>query len=203
MKIVAITGRSGSGKSTVRNYYASLGYPALDADAAAHEITQPGTAPLRALVETFGEDILNEDGTLRRGLLAERAFSSPERTQLLMDITHPAIIELLMQGVKQAEKSGKPFVFVDGAAIIGDAFEPYCDVFIVVTAPERDAVSRIVLRDGVSKEAAHQRLGAQTSEKILCDAADYIIHNDSTTEKLQQQADEVLRRLLEMEAHEH
>ena len=177
MKVIAITGRSGSGKSTVSAYYGSLGYPVLDADRTAREVTRPGGPCLAQLCDAFGSDILLPDGTLDRGCLAARAFATPEGTRRLTDITHPAIIRELLDGVAAAQSTGVPFVFVDGAVIVGEAFEQYCDAIIVVTAPEREAVSRIVLRDGISKQAARMRLAAQTPEDVLRAAADYIIAN--------------------------
>ena len=92
------------------------------------------------------------------GLPGGPAFATPEGTRRLTDITHPAIIRELLDGVAAAQSTGVPFVFVDGAVIVGEAFEQYCDAIIVVTAPEREAVSRIVLRDGISKQAARMRL---------------------------------------------
>ena len=116
MKVIAITGRSGSGKSTVSAYYGSLGYPVLDADRTAREVTRPGGPCLAQLCDAFGSDILLPDGTLDRGCLAARAFATPEGTRRLTDITHPAIIRELLDGVAAAQSTGVPFVFVDGAS---------------------------------------------------------------------------------------
>ncbi len=199
MKTVAITGRSGSGKSTVRAYYASKGYRVLDADKIAREITQKGQPCLARLAQVFGEDILDENGNLLRQTLAARAFTSKQNTDCLNAITHPAIIARLLERINTARRAGEEIVFVDGAAIVGGAFEPYCDTIIVVTAPEKDAISRIVLRDGISKQAARERLNAQISEADLLKAADYVLVNQSTVEHLLKEADETLQKLSEGE----
>lgn len=120
MKVIAVTGRSGSGKSTVSAYYGSLGYPVLDADRTAREVTRPGGPCLAQLCDAFGSDILRPDGTLDRDCLAARAFATPEGTRRLTDITHPAIIRELLDGVAAAQSTGVPFVFVDGAVIVGE-----------------------------------------------------------------------------------
>lgn len=98
-------------------------------------------------------------------------------------------------------KHGRSVVFVDGAVIVGEAFEQYCDAIIVVTAPEREAVSRIVLRDGISKQAARMRLAAQTPEDVLRAAADYIIANTGDGRHLRAAAQAVLERLLAKETN--
>ena len=136
MKTVAITGRSGCGKSTVAQYCRSRGFPVLDGDAVAREVTQPGSPCLPALAKAFGADILDEDGALRRGVLAQRAFATKGDARRLTDITHPEIVRRLLAGVAQARAAGAKLVFVDGAVIVGAPFEPFCDAIIVVRAPQ-------------------------------------------------------------------
>lgn len=202
MKVIAVTGRSGAGKSSLSAYYASLGYPVLDADETARAVTTSNRACLAALSGAFGSDILKADGTLDRPALAARAFASPESARRLTQITHPAIVRRLLEGVEAARATGKPFVFVDGAVIVGEAFEPYCDQIIVVCAPEREALSRVMLRDGVSKQAVRDRLAAQLSDKALCEAADYIIENTGDERHLHAAGRAVLEQLLAKETNE-
>ena len=201
MKIIGITGRSGCGKSSATNFLREQGYPCIDADLVAREVLLPGSACISQLQALFGADIADEHGQVRRRLLADRAFATPEGTRRLTDITHPAIIRELLDGVAAAQSTGVPFVFVDGAVIVGEAFEQYCDAIIVVTAPEREAVSRIVLRDGISKQAARMRLAAQTPEDVLRAAADYIIANTGDGRHLRAAAQAVLERLLAKETN--
>lgn len=193
--VVALTGRSGSGKSTVAKHFSALGYPVLDGDKVAREVTLPGSPCLAQLAKAFGRDVLAADGTLRRQLLAARAFDTPEGVQKLTDITHPEIVARLLRSVREAQAGGARVVFVDGAVIIGGRFEQYCDKIVVITAPEKDCVSRIVLRDGISKEAARERLAAQLPEQALCAAADYVLANSGTQEALLRKADAVLEKL--------
>ena len=195
MKVIAITGRSGSGKSTVSAYYGSLGYPVLDADRTAREVTRPGGPCLAQLCDAFGSDILLPDGTLDRGCLAARAFATPEGTRRLTDITHPAIIRELLDSVAAAQSTGVPFVFVDGAVIVGTAAQAECDRLCVVTAPFETSVARIVARDGISPEMAARRLNAQTPERTLTAQADYTLHNDAGLEALQAAAARLCERL--------
>lgn len=197
MQIVAITGRSGSGKSTISAYYASLGYPVLNADLVAREVVFPGSVCLAQLCEAFGPEILAPDGTLDRAALAARAFETPEQTRRLTQITHPAIVKALLEGAADAEKTGKPFVFVDGAVIVGEAFEPYCDKIIVVVTTEREALSRVILRDGISKQAARARVAAQCSNEALRASADYLIENTGDLRHLRTAAGQILEQLLE------
>ena len=194
--VIAITGRSGCGKSTVSDYYRSLGYPVLDADREARRVTEPGSPVLEHLCREFGEDLLAQDGSLCRRLLAQRAFATQEGTRKLTDITHPAIVDALKSGVEAARKNGAALCFVDGAAIVGEAFEPSCDRIVVVTAPRETSAERIMRRDGLSREDAYRRLDAQLPEADLRAAAHYLIENDSDLPHLLGQAQRVLADLL-------
>lgn len=195
MKVVALTGRSGCGKSTVAALWRELGYPVIDCDAIARLVVERGSPTLDRLAETFGADILDGTGALRRGVLAQRAFASAATAEMLTGITHPAIIREITRRIEQARREGAGLVFVDGAVIIGAPFERFCDAFVVVTAPEEVSAQRIAARDGITPEQARGRLTAQTPESVLRARADYLIENDGSKAQLCARAREVLKAL--------
>lgn len=194
--LVAITGRSGSGKSTVSAFYRQHGYPVLDADAVAREVVERGSPVLDELSACFGSDILNSDGTLNRKRLAQKAFCSKKETERLNATTHPAIVKCILERAKTYAEQGHHICFVDGAVILGSPLEPYCKRWIVVTAPQEQAIARIMRRDAISKEQAQERLSVQTPEEALLRRADYHISNSGAQEALERQADNVLKALL-------
>lgn len=194
--IVGITGRSGSGKSSVREYYASLGYPVADGDAVSRQVTSPGSPCLAELAAAFGSAILAEDGGLLRSKLGEIAFASPENTVRLNQITHPYITAAFLDMARQAKEDGARLFFADGAAIVGEDFEKHCDRIILVVAQQRLSVSRVILRDGISKVSAGRRLAAQLPEEQLRQVASYVIENNGGLAALYHKADTVLAALL-------
>lgn len=196
MKTVAITGRSGCGKSTVAEYYRSRGFSVLDGDAVAREVAQPGSPCLPELAKAFGADILDEGGALRRGVLAQRAFATKGDARRLTDITHPEIVRRLLAGVAQARAVGAKLVFVDGAVIVGAPFEPFCDAVIVVRAPQQVLEQRIMRRDGISRQAAQARLASQPAQERLDAAATFLLDNTGSEQALRAQARAVLENLL-------
>ena len=196
MKTVAITGRSGCGKSTVAEYYRSRGFSVLDGDAVAREVTQPGSPCLPELAKAFGADILDEGGARRRGVLAQRAFATKGDARRLTDITHPEIVRRLLAGVAQARAVGAKLVFVDGAVIVGAPFEPFCDAVIVVRAPQQVLEQRIMRRDGISRQAAQARLASQPAQERLDAAATFLLDNTGSEQALRAQARAVLESLL-------
>ncbi len=89
---VGLTGSIGVGKSFVTSVFAELGCHVLDADATAREVVAAGTPGLQAVVDTFGAEILQPDGTLDRVRLGAVVFADEEKRLLLNSILHPFII---------------------------------------------------------------------------------------------------------------
>lgn len=201
MKVIGITGRSGCGKSSVTAYLAAQDYPCIDADRVSREALCPGSPCLPLLQARFGADILAADGTLRRRLLADRAFATPEGTAALTAITHPEILRRIREQIEAAARQGSELAFVDGAVIVGTPFEACCDRLVLVTAPYEQSVARICARDGIRPEMARRRLDAQTPVETLRAAADIELCNDGTAEELLTKCAGLLARLRQ-EAHE-
>ncbi len=202
MITVGITGRSGSGKSSLGRYYAQKGYPVADGDEISRFVTKAGSPCVKQLCAEFGSEIVNEQGELQRQKLAEIAFSSPEKTANLNKIVHPFIMEEFEMRRRKAEKENNPLFFLDGAAIIDTPFQQKCDTIITVVADPKLSIMRIVLRDGISKTSAEKRLQAQTSEARLRQAADFVLPNDESQEAFYKRADAILESLLQLEAAE-
>ena len=152
MKVVGITGRSGCGKSSVTKFLAGQGYPCIDADLIAREILLPGSPCIAQLQEKFGADIADENGNVRRRLLADRAFATPAGTRALTAITQPEILHRIETRLQEAEQGGAELAFVDGAVIVGTPFEARCEALVLISAPYDTSVARICARDGIAPE---------------------------------------------------
>ncbi len=193
--IVGLTGRSGTGKSTVAAHYRALGWPVLDADAVAAAVTSRGSACLAALAEAFGADILDGTGALQRQKLADRAFASSAGQKKLTEITHTYIIRALLEKIAAEAAAGARAVFVDGAVIVGAPFEKYCDKLLVVDADEASQIARLCARDGITPAQARRRLDAQLPRQQLLAAANAVIVNDGDLAHLLAEAEGALQRL--------
>ncbi len=176
-KLVGLTGKTGAGKSTVSAYLKEKGAYIIDGDVVAREILEIDKSILPELCETFGWEIINDDGrTLNRKALAKKAFSSPENTALLNSIMHPAINSEIR---KQVEKAFLQYdtVVVDAAAIIESGFADECNILLVVHAPENVRKERIIKRDNLTKEDALVRINAQMDDEFYLKRATYVISN--------------------------
>lgn len=173
--IVGLTGQTGAGKSTVAAKLAAKGVYVIDGDAAAREIMVPGASVLQTLAAVFGEDILNQDGSLNRKLLASRAFANRENTLKLNRITHPVITRLVKKKIEQAEKRGERAAVIDAAALLESGIAPLCELIAVITAPEEERLGRIMRRDKLNRSEALKRISAQLSEDWYRSHADIVL----------------------------
>lgn len=185
--IVGLTGQTGAGKTTVAEGLQHFGYRVIKADDIARLVTETGSPTLHDLAAVFGKDILRPDGSLDRALLAERAFSSPENTKLLNGITHPEILRLINKKINGAFFDGYEGVILDASQLFESGLNERCTLVLSVVAPESVRLSRIMARDGISKEQAFQRMNAQLSEDFFRTHSNYVLENTGTEEDLKLQ----------------
>ncbi len=190
MRVIGITGKSGSGKSCAMRYMASKGVTAIDGDRISREIYVKGSPVYDALVKEFGDGILDKDGEISRGELAKCAFSSQNSLDKLNKITHPAILAEIEREIAEADTA---LVAVEGAALIESGFWFRCDICVAVVGDAHE--KRIKERDSLTDAEAKRRLLAQKSDSFYTDSADYVLVNNSTLEHFYQSIDAFLKEV--------
>ena len=195
MKLIGLTGGIGSGKSTVAQLLVRHGWELVDADQIARDIVEPGQPALTELAQAFGEDILQEDGSLDRRLLASRAFSSREKTAVLNSITHPRINEETQARFDAARQAGADFVVYDMPLLVDKGLHKDMDATIVVDVDAEQRVRRLVAYRGLDEEDARRRIAAQIPDDVRRAVADFIIDNNGPREALGEQVEGVVEKL--------
>lgn len=191
--VIGLTGQTGAGKSTASNAMKNCGCGIIDADKIAREAVEPKTACLKMLTNAFGCDIINEDGSLNRKKLAEKAFSSKENTQLLNEITHPYIVELTKQRIAEYFASGCNIVVFDAPQLFESGSDKLCDIIVSVIASQECRLARIISRDGISREQALSRMKVQLSEEYFLEHSDYILNGEQNIDNLINDAEALVR----------
>lgn len=194
MKIIGLTGPSGAGKSSCAAYWQANGLPAIDADRVYHSLISKTSPCTAELASAFGNSVLNSDGSINRKALAAIAFASEESTALLNDITHKFVKEQTKTLLTQYEKAGYRAVLVDAPLLFEASFDALCDFCISILAPRSSRIERIIKRDGLTQEAAEQRLNAQKCDEYYIARSRYVIINDKSTEDMLRTFSEILEK---------
>ena len=195
-RIIAVSGGIGSGKSSVTRVFASLGAVTADADAIARQILEPGESTLSEVARAFGSDLLKEDGSLDRALLASRVFGgegADERVARLNAITHP-VIEERAWSILRGAPEGSLAVYDIPLLIEGDHVDRF-DAVVIVDAPIEERVKRLEGR-GVAPEDARARIRAQASSEERRAIASIWIENEGSADDLEEVARLVYERWL-------
>ena len=193
--IAGLTGPTGSGKSTVSWEFEKAGFAVINADLVAREIMQPDSVCLKQLALVFGDDIILPDGSADRRLIALRAFSSPENTAILNDITHPQIFLRTLKRCREFINSGKSRILFDAPVLFESNFDLMCDVVISVIAAQEVRLKRLIERDGITEQEVRRRMSAQKSNDFYTLRSDHVINGGQTLECVRARAAEIIKIL--------
>lgn len=190
---LGLTGGIGSGKSLVSARLASHGAIVIDYDLLAREAVEPGTTALAAIAERFGDDVIAPDGTLDRTALGAVVFGDDAARHDLETITHPAIFDLAI--AREATAPDDAVVVHDHPLLVEVGMDAFCDLVVVVDAPEDVQLERLVTLRGMTEADARARLAAQTSREVRTAAADIVLDNTGSIEDLEAKVDEIWARI--------
>lgn len=189
--IIGITGSIGTGKSTVSNYLISKGYSVVDADKISKGAYNVGSNGYKAILEVFGEEILNSNGEVDRKKIKKIVFDNSNMLQRLNMAIHPIIINEIEKEIEILLES-QNVVFLDAPLLIETELHKKVDKIIVVACDKNEQINRIIKRDKITADMAISIINSQMSIDEKLKFADYIVYNNSTIENLYSQVDEII-----------
>ncbi len=191
-RVLGVTGVSGSGTTTVARILQRHGAFVATADTLAHEAILRGNPPYEKVIAAFGEGVLNNEGEVDRKKLGGIVLGSPPLLKILEEIIHPYVTARIYELINTALATGEyGLAVIDAPLLIEAGMNRQCGRVWLVTAPYEIKISRIIKRDGITREAAEKRLAAR-DEVLLAQSADEVISNDGSMEKLE---DDVIKKL--------
>lgn len=173
---IALTGGIATGKSVVARLLRDHGFPVIDTDQVARDVVAPGTDGLAAVVARFGPDVLRADGTLDRAAVGRVVFADPAARRDLEHLLHPRIrraVEAFFVALPPPA-TGVAEIPLAYEAGWGTTFE----VVVVVACHPATQRVRLMERDGLSSDAADQRLAAQWPIVDKVRLADAVVMTD-------------------------
>jgi dephospho-CoA kinase len=195
IKKIGITGPSGSGKSLLCDAFRDAGIPCIDADKLYHSMLIPPSKCLDAIATAFGNDLLNDDGTLNRAALASKVFSCTKQLEKLNNTVLPIVIDKIQEIIDNFELEGHKAVAIDAPTLIESGFYRECDINVVVTAPKDTRITRISQRDGIDTGKARQRVAAQHTDDFYTVIADFVIINDLDKNAFKKKSDALVTNI--------
>lgn len=180
MKVVALTGGIGAGKSLVANFFFTLGAQVIDADQLARRAIERGSDGFDEVVNAFGDEIL-KDGDIDRRKLGEIVFSDPEKRKILESIIHPRVQKALADARKSLAE-GEILIYEIPLLVETNAASKF-DSVITVEAPLDARIERLKER-GLFQNEIERRISSQATSEQRISVADFVIHNEGSEEEL-------------------
>jgi dephospho-CoA kinase len=197
---VGLTGGIASGKSTVAAMLVAKGAYHIDFDVLAHKVEKPDMPAWREIIDAFGPEILNRDGTINRTRLGAIVFTDHQKLAQLNAIVHPAVLTAWRRQLKEIEKEkADAIVLADVPLLIEAGLKQLVDVVLLVYISPEEQLRRLMARNGYTRGEALSRLSAQMPIQDKLPLADLIINNEGTCAETQDQIVHVWQELVRRE----
>lgn len=197
MKVIAITGGIGSGKTAAADYLISLGYKVIDADLIAHRITAPGGRAIPFIRKYFGEEFIKKDGSMDRDKIRHTVYADKHKLELLKKGTTSIVkdeVASLVRDAKNKCETGALFVVIPLLFEEGGNDGTYDEVW-VISADINTRIERVRERDGLDYKTIKLIMSSQAEEAVRLEGADKIIYNNGDFDELRAEVDVLLSRI--------
>lgn len=183
MKIIGLTGGIGSGKSKILSVFSTYGIPCYESDRRAKWLMQRD-AELKSQIKSFFGDQIYENDQFNQRKLAKLVFANKGKLEALNSLVHPRVKMDFKSFVSQ---QNTPYIIKEAAILFETGGEKDCDATILVTAPEKLRLQRVLNREKISSMDIKARINNQWSDSRKIPLADYVINNidwDKTLKKI-------------------
>ena len=181
MKLIGLTGGAGSGKSTAAEMFRELGAAVIDADEASHAVYAPQTPGFDAVVREFGPEYVR-GGQVDRARLGELVFHDDDARRRLNAIVHPLVREWMAERTAEADRDGAEVVIHDVPLLFENGLEGLYSDVVLVYAPERVQIKRLVEGRDISEDRARAIIAAQLPIDEKRGRAQRVIDNSGSRE---------------------
>ncbi|WP_446808464.1 dephospho-CoA kinase [Methylomonas sp. 2BW1-5-20] len=181
---IGLTGGIGSGKSTVCRLFAEFGVPIVDADLIARQLVEPGQPALSLIVASFGQQMLNQDGSLNRARLRDAVFADADKKRDLDGIMHPLVYARIAADVSALSAD----YCIIAVPLLLESKNAYAvDRVLLIDCPVDAQIERVIARDKLTGQQVQAIIDSQMSRQERLSKADDVIDNIAGPEQLAEQ----------------
>lgn len=181
MKIIGITGGTGCGKTTALNELERRGALLIDCDAVYHRMLETDRPMLDEIEKYFPGAVV--DGKLDRKALGAVVFTDEEALRDLNIITHRHINLEIRRILREHAMNGGTLAAIDAIELFSSGLAKRCTATIGVIAGRDVRISRIMRRDGISREYAMMRVNAQRPNEYFIQKCSRVLENNGSQEE--------------------
>ena len=174
MSIIGLTGGIGSGKTFISKIFNSNDvFVIFDSDLCAKQIMENNIDVIDMVKEKIGKKSY-EDGLIQTKYISDIIFSDKEKLNELNKIVHPKVLEELK---KFKYNNLNKLIIIESAILFETGIYLQNDYNILVKAPFKDRINRVINRDKISKADVLKKINSQWSDSKKMELADFVIHN--------------------------
>ena len=181
MKIIGITGGTGCGKTTALNELERRGALLIDCDAVYHRMLETDRPMLDEIEKYFPGAVV--DGKLDRKALGAVVFTDEEALRDLNVITHRHINLEIRRILREHAMNGGTLAAIDAIELFSSGLAKRCTATVGVIAGRDVRISRIMRRDGISREYAMMRVNAQRPNEYFIQKCSRVLENNGSQEE--------------------
>ena len=191
---VGLTGGIGAGKSTVADLFSKRGAVVIRSDELARQVIEPQTPGFKQVTSRFGNEIVNDEGSIDRAKLAQVVFNDDAALKDLENIVHPLVRERTNQ--LMSEQTSETIIVNEIPLLLEKKMESLFDFLVIVISSEKNRLERLSEK-GVLEDQAKARMAKQVNDQNRKAAADFLIVNDGNLDQLEADVQKIWQTLQE------
>src|SRR5574344_870140 len=177
MKIIAITGSIGCGKTYLANMIRSLGYAVYDADKWVKYLYYKKKF-LTKIKKVFPK-VFDENGVFNKRNLRNIVFNDNKELKKLESLIHPFLKNKLKQKINQLASKEK-FMFIDVAVLFELKWDNYCDYIILADVDKNIQKQKVIKHAKITEDDLKKIINVQIDNNLKKCMSDLIIDTAQT-----------------------
>lgn len=167
----------------------------IDADEVAKSLDFSGSEYIKEIANLFGQDVLNEEGSLNRKRLGDIIYTDISSKLELDKLTFKYVGGEVLKQVELLKSEELDYIVLDVPLLFEAELNKVCDIVISVTANQEIKIERITKRDNIAEETARKRLAIQKDEDFYYRNSDFVIENNGNRELIKNSIERILKEI--------